>query len=134
MVCCPEGCEDELFISYEDYYGDLDGFLENIIENQEEDFVEQEREDFESISCEETAVEWLEKYYGAEATLVPMKEKHITHNNTMFLTKAEAQEHIKVNHYHYSSKAHTYAMTAWRAPKVKKLMEILESFDWDSIE
>lgn len=52
----------------------------------------------------------------------------------MFLTKEEAKQHLKVNHYHYTSKAHTYAMTAWRAPKVERLLKILETFDWDSIE
>ncbi|WP_137743427.1 hypothetical protein [Robertmurraya siralis] len=46
----------------------------------------------------------------------------------------EAKRHIQLNHYHYSPKAHTYAMTAWRAPKVERLLKILESFDWDKIE
>ncbi|WP_419958275.1 hypothetical protein [Psychrobacillus psychrotolerans] len=53
---------------------------------------------------------------------------------SMFLTKEEAKRHLELNHYHYTSKAHTYAMTAWRAPKVEKLLNILSTFDWDSIE
>lgn len=61
------------------------------------------------------------------------KEEEFIVPNTMFLTKAEAKQHLKVNHYHYSSKAHTYAVTAWRAPKVERLIKILEEFDWDKI-
>lgn len=53
--------------------------------------------------------------------------------STMFLTKEEAKRHLELNHYHYTSKAHTYAMTAWRAPKVEKLLDIVMNFDWDSI-
>ncbi|QHZ46979.1 hypothetical protein [Bacillus sp. NSP9.1] len=36
--------------------------------------------------------------------------------------------------YTYTKKVHTYAMTAWRAPKVQRLLSILETFDWDSFE
>lgn len=54
--------------------------------------------------------------------------------DTMFLTKEEAKRHLELNHYHYTSKAHTYAMTAWRAPKVGKLLKILMNFDWDSVK
>jgi hypothetical protein len=65
---------------------------------------------------------------------VPVKEESFIVQNTMFLTKEEAKRHLKVNHYHYTSKAHTYAMTAWRAPKVERLMKILESFNWEQLE
>ncbi|QNK87778.1 hypothetical protein H7992_21850 [Sporosarcina sp. resist] len=64
----------------------------------------------------------------------PMKEEEFIRYNTMFLTKSEAKRHLELNHYHYSSKAHTYAMTAWRSPKVEKLLKILESFDWDKVQ
>ena len=50
--------------------------------------------------------------------------------NTMFLTLRECKEHIKSNSYHYN-KPHSYAMTAWRSPKVQRLYEILEKTDWD---
>ncbi|QBP91542.1 hypothetical protein E1A90_09800 [Bacillus mycoides] len=51
----------------------------------------------------------------------------------IFLTKEEAKEHIELNDYHYTDEVHTYAMTAWRAPKVERLLNILETFDWESI-
>lgn len=64
----------------------------------------------------------------------PMTEEEFISYNTMFLTKAEAKRHLEINHYHYSAKAHTYAMTAWRAPKVERLLKILETFDWDTVK
>lgn len=65
---------------------------------------------------------------------IPVKEESFIVPNTMFLTKEEAKRHLETNHYHYTSKAHTYAMTAWRAPKVARLLNILMSFDWDSVQ
>lgn len=65
---------------------------------------------------------------------VPVKEEFFIVPNTMFLTKEEAKRHIELNHYHYTSKVHTYAMTAWRAPKVARLLNVLMSFDWDSVQ
>lgn len=65
--------------------------------------------------------------------VVPVKEESFIRPDTMFLTKEEAKRHLELNHYHYSSKAHTYAMTAWRAPKVEKLLNILMTYDWESI-
>lgn len=62
-----------------------------------------------------------------------MEEESIV-QGAMFLTKAEAEKHLELNHYHYSRKAHVYAMTAWRAPKVERLMKILETFDWDKVQ
>lgn len=64
----------------------------------------------------------------------PVKEEEFICYNTMFLTKEDAKRHLKLNHYHYSKKAHTYAMTAWRSPKVEKLLDILETFDWDRVK
>ncbi|KFN02057.1 hypothetical protein D0U04_13600 [Bacillus clarus] len=62
-----------------------------------------------------------------------VKEESFIVEDTMFLTKEEAKKHIELNKHHYTSKAHTYAMTAWRAPKVERLLNILETFDWESI-
>lgn len=53
--------------------------------------------------------------------------------NTLFLTKREAKEHIERNSYHYK-KPFTYAMTAWRSPQVERLYKILEETDWDALE
>jgi len=55
--------------------------------------------------------------------------EHIVEPNTMFLTKKACQEHIRLNNYHYTKKAYAYAMTAWRSPKVEKLLKILEKIE-----
>lgn len=62
-----------------------------------------------------------------------MKKEDFIVPNTMFLTKEEAKRHLELNKHRYTKKAHTYAMTAWRAPKVERLLNILETFDWDAI-
>ncbi|WP_255238302.1 hypothetical protein NSS75_11125 [Bacillus sp. FSL K6-1012] len=87
----------------------------------------------EDIECEASALDWIHEFVDSGADLIPETEVHYIYQNTMFLTKAEAKEHIKQNHYHYTKKVHTYAMTAWRAPKVERLLKILETFDWSSI-
>lgn len=61
--------------------------------------------------------------------LVGYREEEYIVQNTMFLTLREAQEHIKRNYYHYSDKAHPYAMTAWRSPQVSKLIDILSKIN-----
>ncbi|MFP3322096.1 hypothetical protein R0K05_03275 [Planococcus sp. SIMBA_160] len=62
-----------------------------------------------------------------------VKEEEYIVPNTLFLTKEEAKAHIQLNRHNLSSKAHTYAMTALRAPKVERLIKILNEFDFDSI-
>lgn len=53
--------------------------------------------------------------------------------DTMFLTLKDAQEHCKNNYYHYID-GYPYAMTAERSPKVEKLLEILETENFDNIK
>lgn len=77
-------------------------------------------------------IEWVEENRD-EVTVFYEKETSVIKQNTMFLTKQEAKDHLKCNSHHYSNKAHTYAMTAWRAPKVARLLNILENIDWDKV-
>ncbi|MCP9298391.1 hypothetical protein [Bacillus halotolerans] len=109
----------------------LDDYLEDLKEDSElskEALTELKKDDFDD------PIEWIQKYIDEEADLIPERKVHIVRPDTMFLTKAEAKAHIKLNRHHYTSEAHTYAMTAWRAPKVEQLFKILEKFDWKSIE
>lgn len=86
------------------------------------------------IEDADTLLEWVHEHIDDDAYLVPVKKNHIIREDTMFLTKAEAKRHIESNDYHYTSEVHTYAMTAWRSPQVEKLLTLLKTFDWDSIE
>lgn len=59
----------------------------------------------------------------------PYAEVHTIKENTMFLTKKDAQEHLKSNKHHYNGSAHTYAMTAFRSPAYSRLLGILANKD-----
>lgn len=45
----------------------------------------------------------------------------------MFLTETDAENHLKLNHYHYSKDAHTYVDHAWRAPELEEFFKALFS-------
>lgn len=133
-----DSCISEYFYNDGDYlpfreFQDLKEFIEEHYEDEIE-----EDEDL-KILLEENSFEGLWEYIEWHLNTdgffneVQVKEEEFIAPNTMFLTKEEAKRHLELNHYHYSSRAHTYAMTAWRAPKVKKLIDILLNFDWDSI-
>lgn len=110
---------------------EVNSYLEMIKEDEE--LSGEELEEFEEIDGPSSALDWIQKYQDEDASLHPEREEHFIRENTMFLTKAEAKRHIELNHYHYTKKAHTYAMTAWRAPKVERLLKILSEFDFDSL-
>jgi len=61
----------------------------------------------------------------------PYAEVHTIKENTMFLTKKDAQEHLKFNKHHYNGSAHTYSMTAFRSPSYSRLLNILTNPDLD---
>ncbi|MGE9752727.1 hypothetical protein ACQP3R_07360 [Bacillus inaquosorum] len=111
----------------------LDDYLEEIKEDSElSKEVQTELQEIEEDY--DDAIEWIQKYIDEGAELIPERKVHIIQPNTMFLTKVEAKRHIRLNKHHYTSEAHTYAMTAWRALKVERLLNILETFEWKSIE
>lgn len=135
-VPCPDDFHDEYHINLPntEHWGEINELLKQIKEDEFDDLSEDAKEEFNEISCEVTAINWFKTYYDEGAELIPVREEHFIHPNTMFLTKAEAKKHIELNYYHYSPRAHTYAMTAWRAPKVERLLKILETFDFDKFE
>ncbi|PNP94777.1 hypothetical protein BMT55_00010 [Listeria newyorkensis] len=62
--------------------------------------------------------------------IVPVMEVAYIVENTLFLSKQEAKDYIKNNSYNHTSRIHTYAMTAHRAPKTGKVIEMLTEADW----
>ncbi|ODB64392.1 hypothetical protein [Bacillus velezensis] len=110
----------------------LDDYLEGLKEDSE--LSKEALTELQEIEDDyDDVIEWIRKYIDEGAELIPERKVHIIQPDTMFLTKAEAKSHIKLNKHHYTSEAHTYAMTSWRAPKVERLLKILEMFDWSSI-
>lgn len=53
--------------------------------------------------------------------------------NTLFLTHADAQEHLRKYGYNYAPDTHAYAMTANRSPRVEQLLRIIRTVDWNSV-
>ncbi|GLI82524.1 hypothetical protein ANABIO32_02110 [Rossellomorea marisflavi] len=116
----------------------LDDLIKEIIDGEvEHDLSDEDLAELKEIQeweSEEELFDWYKKNINDECYLIYETEESFIAPNSLFLTKAEAKRHLELNHYHYSPKAHTYAMTAWRAPKVEKLISILESFNWDKLK
>ncbi|MCY8663678.1 hypothetical protein P9D54_13270 [Bacillus haynesii] len=116
---------------------ELNEYVENILEDEytiyTEEMLEELREIYD-LEDESEMLKWIDENDNDEIFPIFEIEESFIVPNTMFLTKKEAKEHVKQNQHHYTKKVHTYAMTAWRAPKVQRLLTILETFDWDSIE
>lgn len=89
----------------------------------EDDEMIEELEDLQEING------WLENQ-GYDYQIISYKIVPKIYENTMFLTQIDAENHLRANHYHYSEDAHTYAMTAWRDPRMDKLIEILQEVEW----
>ncbi|HHX61094.1 MAG TPA: hypothetical protein GX707_10345 [Epulopiscium sp.] len=116
---------------------DAEEFVRVVLENEDGTYTDDQIDSIKDVvncgsDCSDIE-EWIKDNTDAEVYICYEKEVPFIVPNTMFLTKAEAKKHIELNHYHYTDRVHTYAMTAWRAPKVERLLKILESFDWDSI-
>nr|WP_235851676.1 hypothetical protein [Heyndrickxia camelliae] len=112
--------------------------LEEIVEainNNEFDLSDEQKKAFQEIDTDyvDDVLDWVKEHIYEDAYSIPERKESFIVPNTMFLTKAEAKRHIELNHYHYTSEVHTYAMTSWRAPKIEKLLKILETFDWDKV-
>ncbi|PGD58136.1 hypothetical protein COM40_12270 [Bacillus wiedmannii] len=120
-----------IFSSFNDLKEFLEEYFEEKIESNEEfqKFINDESESFDDLW------EYVKDNLNGNGFFYTcfVKEESFIAPDTMFLTKEEAKRHLELNNYHYTSKAHTYAMTAWRAPKVERLLNILETFDWESI-
>lgn len=116
--------------NYADSY-DIDDLLES--EKEDGELPQVAFDDMDKIVCEITALDWIREWLDENAYLVPVREESFIVPNTMFLTKKEAKKHLKLNHYHYTEGAHTYAMTAWRSPVVERLLSILNNADLKQI-
>src|SRR5690606_34765786 len=113
----------------------IEEYIENVLDGDE--FTDEQKEELKE-AVDGVGVfdlkEWLEEYENDDVFLLYEREIPVIAWNTCFFTKEEAKRHLENNRHHYSDKAHTFAMTTWRAPKMERLMKILETFDWDAVE
>ncbi len=76
--------------------------------------------------------EFLEE--ETDIRMVSFQEVAYVEPDTLFLTRKAAQKHLDSNRHHYSSKACTYAMTAWRSRDVEVLLWLLQHIDFKKSE
>ncbi len=138
-VVTDDGYHDRISIFFYDSCESmtLEEYVEEISNDRKEEFTDEQIEELKEKyewDSETDVLDWIHENDNEECHLVYEEQISFIAPNTMFLTKEEARRHLKSNRHHYSSKAHTYAMTAWRAPKMERLIKILETFDWDKVE
>lgn len=99
-----EMLEDGILNTNDDgiYVADTDAFL---------DFVEENEDDIETVSV---------AYIAYDEVIKP---------DAMFLTRKDAKAYLKNNRHHYTGKAKTYAMTAYRSHRYEMLIDVLRTID-----
>lgn len=133
---CWEGHADfyEVCSSEIEMFGTVNDFKEDLNDNGYlEDLNDELVEELNRITDDAELVDWMKDHLNIEAYIVPMRKVEVIKKDTFFITKRECQEHIERNQHHYSNKAHTYAMTAWRSPQVEKLWNVLETLNIDEL-
>lgn len=99
-----EMLEDRILDTNDDgiYVANTDAFL---------DFVEENGDDIEAVSV---------AYIAYDEVIKP---------DAMFLTRKDAKAYLKNNRHHYTGKAKTYAMTAYRSHRYEMLIDVLRTID-----
>lgn len=132
----PDGEGDTKFVLPEWDYAvlEFDELRKALIEDYEDAFNESQWEDL-TNDLEAFGVYYeddllaLAQVIDRDARVISVEDRHVIKENTMFLTKQACRDHIEANRHHYTDRVHTYAMTAWRSPKVERLLKILESIE-----
>lgn len=131
--CKPEDAESFLFDMGNSELMSMDEIINEL--REEEDFLQEEAwETLESAQKNsESFLAWLQDHVYINSERVCFKETSYIVPDTFFLSKKEAQEHLNLYGYNYSKEAHTYAMTAHRAPQVEKLFKLLETYPFEEL-
>lgn len=137
-VASYDGCGDRFMITLPstDYHFEISEYVNHILEENSSDYSEEQLDELKShvlFNDKQDILDWCRENDDENAYLTEEIKEHYTVPSTFFITKQEAIEHIKANKHHYTSEAHTYAMTAWRAPKVERLIKILENLNWENL-
>lgn len=87
---------------------------------------------YDYCGCMDQAIKDASEYYASSRGYSYVCEtKYATiAEDTLFITKSDAEAHLIANHYHYDKDAHTFAMTAWRSPELSQLYKILHEVDF----
>lgn len=104
--------------------------IAEIMETLEKDEYElsiDEKENIENSYDSDSLISALE-----EAGFSVCEYQTVPKESNFFFTQKAAQEHLKMNDYHYSNEAHSYAHTVWRS-KEERLWDILRKVDWSKL-
>lgn len=135
----PDGYADETEIIGNGESYTLDEFKEYVIDNYTDELDdEKEQEKFVdeiNSSYDLSDMQFVMLEYGLndlkDYEEIYVKEcGFISTQSGAFLTKEDCDKHLKANYYHYSSKAHSYALTGWRNPRFEKLLDIILKTNW----
>lgn len=84
------------------------------------------------ILIDDELVDFLREYVCESIELLYWKEgwKH----EHCFLTQKAAENYLRKYGYNHSEDAHTYCICTYRDPEIARLMEIIETVDWEKVE
>lgn len=119
----------EYLLDDEDYYFKVKRYFEDEEDIELEPFTEDTdtklREDLKDYldwryvdNLDDMGIEGINRYPYVE---IPKIEQGAPFS----FFEIDALEHLESNHYHYSSKAHIYACSSWRSPRMNYLRKIL---------
>lgn len=138
-TACTSDDEIERLFVYDSssVYGDeISSFMTEFID-ENEDIDDEIREEglrvLENVDWDEME-SWLENNHENELLFIPQCRVEKIVPDTLFITKSSAKKHIELNQHHYSEKAHTYAMTAWRSPVVEELWDVLRNANFSTMQ
>lgn len=97
------------------------------LEKDEYELSDEDKKNIESSYDSDSLISELEElgFSVCEYQIVPKE-------SNFFFTQKAAQEHLRMNDYHYTNEAHSYAHTVWRS-KEEKLWDILRKVDWSKL-
>lgn len=122
----------EAYITAEGWHEDIEYFDVATSDDLDSDEVARRVSEYAELNgCDEqdAAENWHEDDDDILVNFIAHRD--LIARNCMFLTRAEAEAHLAANRHHYTSWAHTYAMTAWRSPMVDRLLKVLHEADFD---
>lgn len=129
-------------MEYVDNHNDLE--VENIVYNADESRLIFDYDGYrsaeiymtddgnDSIYINEDALEFIQEYLYSEDVRICYMQVDWK-REFCFLTQKAAENYLKRKGHNHSKDAHTYCICTYQDPEIARLMDIIESTDWDSV-
>lgn len=130
---------------------DLDGFIEYLTRSREDGFIQASRPDDperwdvvitniadrefrdDRVESLRDLIDLLERAGENDYSIVYARHGEEIVPDTLFLTHAACEDHLRKYAYNYASDAHAYAMTAVRSPEFERVIQLLQQVDWGAL-